>query len=154
MIPVLLVGYGNPLRGDDGAGRRVAEALFDAWPESEVRVEASHQLLIELSAAVAEAGFVVFVDAAAAGTPGEVVERPVFASAASDDSLTHFLTPETVMAAARLWYGRAPAARLLTVCGGRFAHGESFSPRVAAALPVLTSRVRALVAAHLEGARA
>ncbi len=154
MTSVLVIGYGNPLRGDDGAGRLVAGALYDAWPESRVRVEASHQLLIEMAAAAAESDFVVFIDAARDGAPGTVTQRPVLPEPASDDSLTHHLTPETLLAAARLWYGRAPEAALICVGGGDFSHGERLSPPVAAALPELTSRVRALVCARLEASHA
>lgn len=154
MIPVLVLGYGNPLRADDGAGRRAAEALFDAWPEGSVRVEAAHQLLVEQAALAAEAEFVVFVDAARDAAPGVVAQREVRPSAGADDSLSHHLTPESLLAAAELWYGRAPRAALVSVGGADFGHGERLSPAVAAALPELVARVRALVAARLEGAHA
>lgn len=154
MIPVLIVGYGNPLRADDGAGRRAADALMDAWPEDRVRVEAAHQLLVEMAASAAEAGFVVFLDAARDAAPGTVAVRSLAPAEAGDDSLTHHLTPETLLAAARLWYGRAPEAALVSVGGADFGHGERLSPAVAAALPEMLACVRALVAARLEEAHA
>jgi hydrogenase maturation protease len=150
MIPVLVIGYGNPLRADDGAGRRAADALLDAWPADGVRVEAAHQLLVEMAASAAEAGFAVFIDAARDGAPGEVSVRALAPDPRSDDSLTHHLTPETLLSAARLWYGRAPEAVLVSVGGEDFGHGERLSPKVEAALPGLLDRVRGLVAARLE----
>ena len=150
MIPVLVVGYGNPLRADDGAGRLAAQALESVWPETEVRVESSHQLLVESAASLAEAEFAVFIDADRELAPGMVAQRPVYPEAAQSDSLTHRLTPGTVLAAARLWYGRAPEAVLVSIGGGDFGHGEELSPRVKSALPGLIERVHALVAARLE----
>ena len=64
---MLIIGYGNPLRGDDGVGWRVAEAAGTALPEGAATVLAVHQLTPELSAPISRAGRVVFVDAAAEG---------------------------------------------------------------------------------------
>ena len=62
----LVLGYGNPGRGDDGVGVRLVEMLETAAPRG-VDVEAAIQPGIEHAAAVAEHDWVVFVDAAAAG---------------------------------------------------------------------------------------
>ena len=150
MIPVLIVGYGNPLRSDDGAGRRAADALAGVWPEDRVRVETAHQLLVEMAASAAEAGFVVFIDAARGAAPGWIDVRLVAPDARADDSLTHRVTPQALLAAAKLWYGRAPEAALVSIGGADFGHGERLSPAVEAALPELVARVRVLVAARLE----
>lgn len=145
MRPVLIVGYGNPLRGDDGAGRRAAEALAARWPASEVRVEPAHQLLIEMAQTAAESGFAVFIDASHASAPGEVQIHPVGSVALGRDSLTHHLTPETLLAVAEALYGRRPEAVLVTVGGRDFGHGENLSPEVERALPELLARVATAV---------
>jgi hydrogenase maturation protease len=62
-VTVVVIGYGNTLRGDDGAGPAVAQAIADrALPG--VRSLAVPQLTPELAEIVAEANLVVFVDAA------------------------------------------------------------------------------------------
>ncbi len=47
--PVLVIGYGNALRGDDGAGPAAAAALRDQLPLRIADVRFFHQLLPELS---------------------------------------------------------------------------------------------------------
>jgi len=46
---VLVIGYGNTLRGDDGLGQRAAEALAQRALPDGVEVLSCHQLTIELA---------------------------------------------------------------------------------------------------------
>ena len=63
---ILIIGYGNSLRGDDGAGLLLAEGLEEAWQARQVEVErlAVHQLTPELTLEISreEVTSVVFVD--------------------------------------------------------------------------------------------
>ena len=60
---LLVIGYGNTLRGDDGVGPRVAEAVA-AMALPGVRTLGCHQLAPEHAEAISRADRVVFVDAA------------------------------------------------------------------------------------------
>ncbi len=74
---VLVIGYGNSLRADDGAGPRVAE-LLEADPRlGGAVIVAVHQLSPELADDLRSAGLVVLVDATTDAAPGAVVVRPV-----------------------------------------------------------------------------
>ena len=60
---LLVIGYGNTLRGDDGVGPRVAEAV------GELNLPGVHTLICplltpELANPISRAGKVIFVDAA------------------------------------------------------------------------------------------
>src|SRR4051794_19710082 len=68
--PVLLLGIGNDLRGDDAAGWRVAEVVA-GWDRPGVTVIRTRRLVPELVGDVAAARSLVLVDAAvgAADTP-------------------------------------------------------------------------------------
>jgi hydrogenase maturation protease len=125
---VLVIGYGNPLRGDDGFGFRAAERIPGAL--------AVHQLTPELMEPISRADRVLFLDAAAEGVPGEVRRRPVH-PAPDARSFTHHSTPESLLAGALALYGRAPDAILLTVTGADFSLSETLSPPVQAALDSL-----------------
>ena len=59
---VLLIGYGNPGRLDDGLGPALAEAIAHKEFKN-VTVDANYQLTVEDSAEVAEHDVVIFVDA-------------------------------------------------------------------------------------------
>ncbi len=63
---VLLIGYGNPAREDDGLGPAAAQAIEKLNIEG-VSVDSNYQLTVEDSASVARHDVVVFVDAAARG---------------------------------------------------------------------------------------
>ena len=77
MARIVIVGYGNPLRSDDGLGWRVAEELSRRLSPPEVEVIVRHQLTPELADDVRNADAVFFIDAARVGQPGEVTCTPV-----------------------------------------------------------------------------
>ena len=83
MPHTLIIGYGNPLRGDDGVGPRAAELLVEEdgvtsplLPDG-VQVLVCHQLTIELAPQIAEADRLILIDAIASdatttGEPGSI----------------------------------------------------------------------------------
>jgi len=100
----LLIGIGNDLRGDDGAGPAVAAAVARRLPHVETREV--HQLVPELADEVAQADVVVFVDASTAVdcvTVRDVAPQP-------GAGHSHVATPATILALCRDAYGKAPAA--------------------------------------------
>jgi len=122
---ILVIGYGNALRGDDGIGPRVTEAIAAAnYPG--VRVRSVCQLLPELAAEFAEAEMVLFVDALADLSRAAVELTPVAAGEITNWS-THTADPRTLLALTRAVYGRAPEAWWLTVPGRNFDCGEGLS---------------------------
>jgi hydrogenase maturation protease len=129
---LLIIGYGNPLRGDDGFGYRAAERIPGAV--------AVHQLTPELMDPIARAGRVLFLDAAADGVPGEIRRRELHPSPAG--AFTHHATPEALLAGALTLYGRAPCAEILTVCGADFSLSTDLSPAVEAALETVVGLFR------------
>ena len=148
MIPVLIIGYGNPLRSDDGIGWHAANALVDEWPPSRVRVEAAHQLLPEMADWLAEAEFVVFIDACWEGVPGRIRLHPVRFEENREVSMTHHFSPQGLLADAWHLFHHCPEAVLVSVAGESFEHGEGLSQSAASAFPNLLSRVTKLVQNH------
>lgn len=142
---LLVIGYGNPLREDDGVGWAAAELLRAELPAGRARCIACHQLLPELAEPVSQAGLVLFVDARAAGAPGALELRPVAPDAELPAGMTHTFGPGALLALAERLYGRCPPAQLATVAGASFGYGETLSPAVRAALPELAARARALL---------
>jgi hydrogenase maturation protease len=144
MARVLILGYGNPLRSDDGVGWHAAVQLFRAIAIPEVEVLPCHQLTPDLAEPVSRAELVLFLDSARSGKGGEFHCAEVTASEGSP-SFTHHLSPATLLAIARDLYGAYPRAWLLTICGNRFDVGDLLSPEVEAALQPLKTRVRELI---------
>jgi hydrogenase maturation protease len=129
---IVVIGYGNSLRRDDGAGVRFAEAIVDAWRATgqPARLLTSVQLLPEMAEEFAgQAPAVVFVDASAELESASIRIAEVEPHS-NQASLGHHLSPATLLVYAALLYGRSPRAWLVTIPGHDFAHGEGFSPPV------------------------
>ena len=121
---LLVIGYGNTLRGDDGVGPKVADAV-EALGLPGVRTLSCPLLTPELAEPIARAGSVVFVDAAV-DTPLEVRCRKL-EPAASSQVVAHTPGPATLLALARDVYGHAPEAWLLTIPVTEMGVGEALS---------------------------
>ena len=105
---VLVVGYGNPLRSDDGIGWHAAGLLATDPRLDGARVLARHQLVPELAADVSQASLVVLVDAAAEGDPGSVAVRRIGSPPPTPITWSHHLTPDTLAGLADALYGAVP----------------------------------------------
>jgi hydrogenase maturation protease len=121
---LLVLGYGNPGRRDDGVGPAIVEELASMGIPG-VTVESDYQLSIEAAADLAEADKAVFVDAALEG-PEPFQVRRVEASPAISFS-THAFGPESVLAVCEETYQRAPEALLVGVRGYEFDIAEGLS---------------------------
>lgn len=141
MTDTLVVGYGSDLRGDDGAGRLVAE-MVGAAGHPGVRVLSLHQLTPEVAAELAGCETVVFVDADPEAT--EVDVRELGAGRAGQRS-SHHSTPDSLLRLAEDLYGRCPAAHLVAVPAVSFELGADLSPVTRAALPVAADAVESLL---------
>ena len=122
---LLVIGYGNTLRRDDGVGPKVAEAV-EALALPGVCALVRPLLTPELAEAVSRAGVVIFVDAAV-DAPREVQMRRL-APAVSSQIMAHAASPATLLALARDLFGRAPEAWWLTIPVEDLALGEELSP--------------------------
>lgn len=142
----LVLGYGNALRGDDGAGPELA-ARVAAWNLPGVTALAVLQLTPELAAHLAECDGVVFVDARAGGGKVELIPLRVEPQPADPG---HLGRPAALLALARAAYGATPAAWLLTVPGVAFGLGAKLSPVTRQALTAAEARLRALLAISRE----
>jgi hydrogenase maturation protease len=122
---LLVIGYGNTLRRDDGVGPRVAEAVAVlALPG--VRALACPLLTPELADPISRARIAIFVDAAV-DAPREVQLRKL-APASSSQVMAHAASPATLLALARDVFGHAPEAWWLTIPAEDLGIGEELSP--------------------------
>ena len=136
---LLVIGYGNTLRQDDGVGPKVAEAVSSlALPG--VRTLACPLLTPELAEAVSLARVVVFVDAAV-DAPREVQTRKL-APAKSSQVMAHAASPATLLALARDVFGHAPKAWLITVPVEDLGIGDEFSPLAQRGFEIAVRQVR------------
>jgi hydrogenase maturation protease len=145
---VLLYGFGNPGRGDDGLGPALAAAM-DVRALPGVVVDANYQLTVEDAAEIAEYAVVVFVDAAALGRAPFWFYRIDDASITSARALgwsSHSVNPPQVVALARELFQSRVAAYTLAIRGYSFGDfDESLSAGAQANLTEAVGFVRRLL---------
>lgn len=140
---LLIIGYGNTLRRDDGVGVGAARWASEHLARPGVRIFESHQLMPEMAQDIAAADQVVFIDASiCGGAPGEVIHGELAPADELDSSLGHHITPQVLLAIAWALYGRCPQAHLFTVVGRDFDHGVGLSEPVARGLARLQDILR------------
>jgi hydrogenase maturation protease len=157
---ILVLGYGNPLRSDDGAGPAVASLLAVDPRLAGVDVRAAHQLTPELAMDVSSARLVVLIDAEDGLPPGEVAVRPVEPAPADAGPgregspaarpMSHHLDPEGLLGLASSLFGSAPPTSLVTIGTGSLDLGEHLTPQVQAGVARAVRVVTDLVREHLD----
>jgi hydrogenase maturation protease len=140
---VLVLGYGNPGRQDDGLGPAVAASVdAQGWPH--VTAQDNYQLNIEDAIDVAAHDIVWFVDATKVGP--EPYDVQVVQPAASIEFTSHLVRPAAILAIAQRCYGASPQAFTLAVRGYEFAFIEALTSAAVRnlhdALAMLTERLR------------
>ena len=159
----LVIGIGNPLRGDDGIGWRLA-AQLPAQPG--LAVCCRQQLTPELAAELAVVQRVLFLDAwlepssahprprllklqelGAPDGPGRSMQ--VWAGATPWGGASHGLSPQVLLALSQALYGRSPRAHQLLLPAHRFGHGDGISPGLARRLGEARRLIAAWIAAGL-----
>lgn len=144
MARILIIGYGNPVRADDGVGPHTAQLLDEQIPGC--RILTPHQLTPELAEELAESDIVLFVDAEWEGTPGEVKSYEVKPAPKREAaSFTHQMDPAVLLTMAEILYGQAPQAFVVSVTGGDFGFTDRFSPEVERAIPELLRRAKEIL---------
>ncbi|MDR3523402.1 MAG: hydrogenase maturation protease [Acetobacteraceae bacterium] len=142
---VLVLGYGNPGRQDDGLGPAlVAEMERLGWPN--LTALDTYQLNIEDAMDVAAHDIVWFVDAAKTGDAPFAVHEVW--PAPRIEFTSHLARPEAILAIARQYYGASPKAFLLAIRGYAFEFIEALTPQAADnlqdAVAMLTDRIGSL----------
>ena len=144
-MKILILGYGNTLRKDDGLGIYAAQALSSLTLPDGVEIFTYQQLSPELSPLLAQTEHAIFIDAALVSNgekPGTINTRTLQPRTSQPGSITHHFDPETLLAMAQTLYGHAPQATLFSVNAGSFNLEEGLSSEVDAALPVLIHNIK------------
>lgn len=143
---VLILGIGNPLRGDDGLGWAAIERLSQDQRCQAYEIRAVHQLTPELALPISQARLVVLIDASITGEPGEIAVHTVIARKQAGAIGTHHAQPEELAWLAATIYGRCPPIVVVSMTGADFRLSEQLSPLVSRRLPLLCARIEELCA--------
>jgi hydrogenase maturation protease len=140
MGSVIVIGYGNDLRSDDGIGQRVANVLH----LSNVQSLAVHQLTPELAHTLASVDLAIFVDACIVSYRSQVEVRSL--TPASHTVITgHTGDPSSLLALTKAIYGDCPQAWWITVPGVNFEVGDRLSPVAEIGVAIALEKIAQIV---------
>ena len=151
---VLIIGYGNPDRQDDGVGYQALFCLATALkrPISVDMYENLQpmgqnpdlwfdlQLKPEMAEVIAQYDQVFFIDAHTGAVSDDVSWRevsPIFQTS----PLTHHLTPESTLSLCETLYGKKPAAILISIRGYEFGFSPALSQQTEYFLRLAVARI-------------
>jgi hydrogenase maturation protease len=139
---ILVLGYGNPGRQDDGLGPAAASAISRMGWRNLTAID-DYQLNIEDALDVATHDIVWFVDAAKTGQAPFSVSDVL--PSATTEFTSHLLRPAALLAIAKTYCHRAPPAFLLAIRGYEFEFVETLSQggeeNLSVALAMLTNSI-------------
>ncbi len=122
---ILVYGYGNPGRQDDGLGPALVERL-EGERLPGVATDSNYQLQIEDAVAVAESGTVIFVDAAVNGD--EPFTFTELEPANEITFTTHTVSPGSILALCHELYRKSVRAYVLAIRGYGWEFVEELTP--------------------------
>ena len=147
MRKLLILGYGNPDREDDGVAWHILRALTinlglsapasyeDEFPESTQIDFAFHlQLTPEMAEDIASYPYICFIDAHTGNIP-EPIRVIDVESEFQNSPFTHHLTPQSLISMCETIYKKRPDAALLSVLGHRFLFSRELSKETAKLVP-------------------
>lgn len=138
-MKTLVIGFGHPLRRDDGVGLWVAQKL-EGLPG--VQVVTTQALTPELIPKIATSDLVLFVDARVGAGPVRWERiRP-----GAHPPLSHSLSPRALLSWAERLFGDAPEGWLVTVPARDLSFGQGFSRPTLRAAQGLVGRLRSYLA--------
>ncbi len=141
-FPILLLGYGNFDREDDGVAwhilARVAARLglslptapedFEFNPGNQIDFYFSLQLVPEMAETISSYARVCFIDAHTGAVPEEI-HSEVLVPRQQASPFTHHMTPATLLTLAATLYNQEPQSMLISVRGYDFGFSQLLTPR-------------------------
>lgn len=140
---ILVLGYGNELRGDDALGPLAARAIA-SWGLSGLHVRDLHQLTPELAEPLAAAQMALFIDASQQ-LPAESPLAAQQLSAGGPPIAGHAAGPQNLLRLATQLYGTCPIAYLIAIPASSFDFGAPLSPGAACGLAEALRLARAMI---------
>ena len=139
---ILVLGYGNPGRQDDGLGPALAEAV-EELNMAHVDVDVDYQLNIEDGSTISAYDIVVFADASTSVkesydmVPVKASEQITFTS--------HTVSPESILAICEDHFGAQPETWVMAIRGYEFEFREGLTTRAKENLGKAMTHLRARI---------
>ncbi len=146
-MKILIYGYGNPGRQDDGLGNAFVEIL-EKWVKDNqiknIEFDSNYQLNIEDAATIADKDLVIFADASCENIESFVI-TPV--KPKQETSFTsHSASPEYILYLCNDIYKRIPSTFIVHIKGYEWDFKESLTDKAAENLMKAVDAIKKLLA--------
>ena len=141
---ILVVGYGNTLRGDDGIGQIIADKIEELKIPN-VETLALHQLTPDLAGSCSEYRGIIFIDASEDVSQNEV---QVFDLSPAEEAaqIEHAMTPQNLLRLSKDLYSAFPPSFCIVIPARKFEFSEELSPVTKAsiepAINIITAKIK------------
>ena len=147
----LIIGYGNDIRGDDGFGIAVAQAVAEA--QTSAVVVKINTLVPELIEKIRLADGVIFIDASLTLACGEMQRTELKVDKEQDElglglasaSTSHDCAPQTLIQLNYILNKTQPPAWLFSVGGAQFDYSQRLSQSVKACVETARDEIISLI---------
>jgi hydrogenase maturation protease len=141
---ILVVGYGNTLRSDDGIGQIISEKIEELQIPN-VETLALHQLTPDLAGSFSEYRGIVFIDASEDMSQNEVQVFDLFPSE-EPAQIEHAMSPQNLLRLARDLYSVNPSSCCVVIPARNFEFSEELSPltksSIEPAINIITAKIK------------
>jgi hydrogenase maturation protease len=142
---IIVIGCGNPLRGDDGVGWYAVDQLAETVTDGKIEFVKCRELTPEFSEKLRDVKYALFVDASVEAESGVVNEESVIPKDNFSSLESHKLGPAGLLAFSNALYGNIPKAMMLSVKGESFGYGEDISDTVRTVAEKLVFRAKEIL---------
>ncbi|MEA5509974.1 hydrogenase maturation protease [Crocosphaera sp. UHCC 0190] len=143
---ILVIGYGNTLRSDDGAGQKIAEIVAN-WNFKNVISLPLHQLSPELAENISQADLVIFIDVQE--TTNQEEEKPQIKQLKLNNNHTNFnphhSNPWNLLALTKALYQKEPLVYWILIPANNFNFGEDFSSMTKNAINLALEEIKKIL---------
>lgn len=151
---ILIIGYGNTLRSDDGAGQIVAD-IIEQWQIPTVQSLALHQLTPELAEPLSTAQLAIFVDVYIANPETEAtptlhcidlnIDQALEPSTNQIAPMGHTVDPRSLLALTQQVYNAVPPSWWILIPAINFEVGEQLSPMTQQGITAALAWIKPLI---------
>jgi hydrogenase maturation protease len=138
---VLIIGIGNPLRGDDAVGWSIIDELTQHLLKANISLIKVQQLTMDLVDTLQAVDRVIFIDARHGDSPGIIHHQRIGANTSLGGNVSHYFDPGTLLAAVQALYGHHPFAELYTIVAESFEYGADLTRSVQTSARKLANRL-------------
>lgn len=150
---MLIIGFGNSHRRDDGIGLKVVDDLkIHFGGIDNVSTISLRQLGPELVEDLVESSCVIFVDADQRRLPGGILWSRILPVTGMTSDI-HSLTAGELLGLTKLLYKRCPPAWMVSVEGSDFGFGEALSVEAADNAVLAASEIAGVIRSCFESER-